>query len=53
VLLLRGAWTRLATGRGTDAPSFVALALFLLALLLVLEAVRALRADPNRSPASA
>jgi carbon starvation protein len=51
VLLLEKAWVRLAAGSGVDGPSIVALVLFVLALALVGEAIRALRFDPGR-PAS-
>ncbi len=44
VMLLRRAWLRLAAGSGIDGPAIVALILFVLALALVAEAVRALRA---------
>jgi hypothetical protein len=43
VKLLERAWARLAAGSGLDGPSIVALVLFVLASLLLLEAARALR----------
>jgi carbon starvation protein len=46
-LLLRNAYGRLAAGHGYDGPSLVALVLFVLAVLLVFEAVRALRTPPT------
>jgi carbon starvation protein len=45
VKLLERAWGRVAAGSGVDGPSVVALVLFLLAVALVIEAIRALRAD--------
>ena len=45
VMLLERAWLRVVAGSGVDGPGVVALVLFLLAVALVIEAIRALRAD--------
>jgi carbon starvation protein len=48
-VLLWRAYGRLAAGRGADGPALVALVLFVLAILLIVEASRALRARPAAS----
>lgn len=50
-LLLEKAYARLAAGLGADGPALVAFLLFVLGLLLVVEAVRALRARPAAASA--